>query len=195
MKIRQDLWIFIYIINSSLNLGFPCVSNGKVSACNAGDGGSIPGLVRSPGKGNGNPLQYSCLENSMDKGVWWATVHGVTKSQTWLTSSHTHTHIPKTCSEQAWCCWDLTHELRAPSRKKSRKKMVLVLSGHLGMDTKLQILSGDLRALMVISLCHSLGSRFFFSQCFILNVFLMKCHFPQKDRLYVNILLREDSGS
>ena len=57
-------------------------SEGKVSACNAGDLGSIPGLVRSPGEGNGNPLQYSCLENSMDEGTWQATVHGVTKSQT-----------------------------------------------------------------------------------------------------------------
>ena len=46
---------------------------------NAGDLGSIPGLERSPGKGNGNPLQYSCLENSMDRGAWWATVHGVTE--------------------------------------------------------------------------------------------------------------------
>ena len=54
------------------------------SACNVGDLGSIPGLGRSPGKGNGNPLQYSCLENSMDRGAWRATVHGVTKSRTWL---------------------------------------------------------------------------------------------------------------
>ena len=46
---------------------------------NAGDLGSIPGLERSPGEGNGNPLQYSCLENSMDRGAWWATVHGVTE--------------------------------------------------------------------------------------------------------------------
>ena len=52
-------------------------SDGKESACNAGDPGSIPGLERSPEEGNGNPLQYSCLENSLDKGVWWATVHGV----------------------------------------------------------------------------------------------------------------------
>ena len=50
----------------------------------AGDAGSIPGLERSPGEGNGNPLQYSCLENPMDRGDWWATVHGVTKSQTGL---------------------------------------------------------------------------------------------------------------
>ena len=47
----------------------------KASACNAGDPGLIPGLGRSPGEGNGNPLQYSCLENSMDGGAWWATVH------------------------------------------------------------------------------------------------------------------------
>ena len=54
------------------------------SACNAGDLGSIPGSGRSPGEGNGNPLQYSCLENPMDRGTWWATVHGVTKSWTQL---------------------------------------------------------------------------------------------------------------
>ena len=54
----------------------------KASACNAGDLGSIPGSGRSPGEGNGNPLQYSCLENPMDVGAWGATVHGVAKSQT-----------------------------------------------------------------------------------------------------------------
>ena len=57
-------------------------SDGKESACNAGDLGSIPGSGRSPGVGNGNPLQYSCLENPVDKGHWWATVHGVAKSWT-----------------------------------------------------------------------------------------------------------------
>ena len=55
-------------------------------------GGLIPGLGRSPGEGRGNPLQYSCLENPMDRGAWWATVHGVTKSQT-QPSMHIHTHI------------------------------------------------------------------------------------------------------
>ena len=59
-------------------------SDGKASAYNAGDLSSIPGLGRSPGEGNGNPFQYSCLENSMDGGAWWATVHGVIKSRTWL---------------------------------------------------------------------------------------------------------------
>ena len=60
----------------------PVAQMAKKSACNAGDPGSIPGLGRSPGEGNGNPLQYSCLENPMDRGAWWVTVHGVAKSQT-----------------------------------------------------------------------------------------------------------------
>ena len=57
----------------------------KESACQAGDAGSIPGLGRSPGEGNGNLLQYSCLGNAMDRGAWRATVHGVAKDQTQLT--------------------------------------------------------------------------------------------------------------
>jgi len=64
--------------------GFLGGSNNKESACNAGDPGSITGSGKSPGERNGNPLQYSWLENSMDRGAWQATVHGVTKSQTWL---------------------------------------------------------------------------------------------------------------
>ena len=67
-------------------LDFPAGSDGKESAPNARDMGSIPGLGRSPGEGNGNPLQYSFLENSMDRGAWWATVHGVTKSHTQLSN-------------------------------------------------------------------------------------------------------------
>ena len=61
--------------------GFPGGSDDKESDYNAGDPGLIPGWRRSPGEGNGNPLQYSCLENPMDRGVWWTTVSGVTKSQ------------------------------------------------------------------------------------------------------------------
>ena len=60
-------------------MDFPGGSDGKVSAYNAGDPGSIPGFRRSPGVGNGNPLQYSCLENFMDRGAWWAAVQGVTE--------------------------------------------------------------------------------------------------------------------
>ena len=72
-----------------LHQGFPGGSEVKASACNAGDLGSIPGSGRSPGEENGNPLQYSCLENPMDRGAWWATVHGVAKSRTRL-SDFTH---------------------------------------------------------------------------------------------------------
>ena len=70
-------------------VGFPGGSEVKASACNVGDLGSIPGLGRSPGEGNGNPLQYSCLENPMDGGAWQAAVHGVAKTQTRL-SDFTH---------------------------------------------------------------------------------------------------------
>ena len=62
-------------------MGFPSGSDGKEPACNAGDSGSIPGSGRSPGGGNGNPLEYSCLENPVDRGDWWGTVLGVAKSQ------------------------------------------------------------------------------------------------------------------
>ena len=66
----------------NISLSFPGGSDGKASACNTGDPGSIPGLGRSPGEGNGNPLQYSCLENPRDGRAWQATVHGVAKSDT-----------------------------------------------------------------------------------------------------------------
>ena len=61
---------------------WPCVADGKESACNAGDSGLSPGFGRSPGEGNGNPLQYSCMEYPMDRGAWQDTAHGVTKSRT-----------------------------------------------------------------------------------------------------------------
>ena len=64
--------------------GSPGGSDGIKSACNGGDPGSVSGLERSPAEGNGNPFQYSCLEYSMDRGAWWATVHGVTKNWTRL---------------------------------------------------------------------------------------------------------------
>ena len=63
-------------------LGFPGESDGKRFAYSVGDVGSIPVSRRSPGDGNGNPFQDSCLENPMDRGAWWATVHGVAKNQT-----------------------------------------------------------------------------------------------------------------
>ena len=69
-------------------LGFPGRSDNKEYACSVGGLGSIHGLGRSPGGGNGNPLQYSGLQNSMDRGAWQATVHGVAKSQAGLSDFH-----------------------------------------------------------------------------------------------------------
>ena len=77
-------------------------STSKESAYNAGDPGLIPRLGRSPGEGNGSPPQYFCLENSTDRGAWWAMVHGVTKSQTRLKGLSTqHSHIGAGCGFSA----------------------------------------------------------------------------------------------
>ena len=76
------LWTVILV--QPVSPGFAGGSDGKESACNTGDPGSIPGPGTSPWEGNGNPLQYSRLENSMDRGAWQATVYGVAKSWTWL---------------------------------------------------------------------------------------------------------------
>ena len=83
-------------IHKIYHLTFPGGPSGKESACQCRlditDVSSVSGLGRSPGDGNGNPLQYSCLENSMDRGTWWAAVCGVTQSWTWLKQLSTHTH-------------------------------------------------------------------------------------------------------
>ena len=75
-SIPQMFWSFLLLFQG---FPFPGGSVVKNPPANAGDVGSIPGSGRLPGEGNGNPLQYSCLENPMDEGAWWATVHGVTK--------------------------------------------------------------------------------------------------------------------
>ena len=72
--------------------GGAVVKNLPANTADTKDAGSIPGYWRCPGAGNGNSLQYSCLENSMDRGAWWATVHGVAESRTWL-STLTRKHI------------------------------------------------------------------------------------------------------
>ena len=94
----MDIWLVLLIYRGIWLLGRIVTlwaSVGRLDfkeyACNARDPGSIPDLGRSPGEGNGDPLQYSCLENSMDRGAWWATVHGVTKRQDSATITHTHT--------------------------------------------------------------------------------------------------------
>ena len=83
------------LLVSLVTVGFPGGLDGKESACNVGDRGSIPGLGRSPGEGNDNPLQYCCLENTMDRGAWQAPVHGVTKDRTPLSDWHFHFHLLK----------------------------------------------------------------------------------------------------
>ena len=102
--------LFLMIFLSSLTLVGG--SEGKESACNGGDLGSIPELGRSLGEGNGNPLQYSCLENLMDRGAWQTTVHGVAKSQTWLSDwACMHARSPQRTCREPWSargptlCW------------------------------------------------------------------------------------------
>ena len=73
-------------------MGVPWWLSGKESACNAGDLGLIPGSERSPGGGHGNPLQYSCWENPMDSGAWWATVHEVAESDMTEVTEHACIH-------------------------------------------------------------------------------------------------------
>ena len=90
--------------------GFPGGSEVKASAWNAGDLGSIPGSGRSPGEGNGNPLQYSCLENPMEGEAWWATVHGVAKSRTrlsYLTLNYTDFLYPQIVNIYIRWAWSI----------------------------------------------------------------------------------------
>ena len=87
--------------------GFPDGSDGRESACSAGDLGSVPGSGRSPAAGHGNPFQYSCLENPVDRGAWWATAHGVAESDTTEQVSTQHgaslSTLHRTPSAQALC--------------------------------------------------------------------------------------------
>ena len=87
-KLRAYLCSIYSNITCIILYGLPMWLSGKESACKADDSGWIPGSERSPGEGNGNLLQYSSLENPMNRGAWWATVCGVAKSRTWLTNCH-----------------------------------------------------------------------------------------------------------
>ena len=96
--------------------GFPGSSDGKEAACNAGDLGSIPGSGSSLGEGNGNPLQYSCLENSMDRGAWWFTVHWGHKELDMTEKLHFHFHqyerLPRWHSGKVSTCQDEMQKTR-----------------------------------------------------------------------------------
>ena len=85
-KLRREIVIIPFY---RLKKGLPSWLDSKESLCSAGNPGLVPELGRSPGEGNGNRLQYSCLENPMDRGAWQATVHNIAKSRTRLSNSHT----------------------------------------------------------------------------------------------------------
>ena len=109
-----------------------CGTSSEESACNAGGTGSIPGSGRSPGGEYGNPLQYSCLGNLMDSGAWWATVHGVPKSQIWLSNwvyvhTHTHTHTSERWSVLKMEKGNTSDECRWPLKDPRGKEMRLPL--------------------------------------------------------------------
>ena len=98
--------------------GFLGDSDGKESACNVGDPSSIPGSGRSPGKGNGNLLQYSCLENSKDRRAWKATLHGVAKSWTGLSNYHFHSTWAEWHNQPA--PWQLTVTMTTTRKAQTR---------------------------------------------------------------------------
>ena len=111
------------ILNSILFIfykGFPGGEVVKNPHANAGDPGSIPGLGRSPGVGNGNPLWYSCLENPRDRGAWWATVHGVTMSHT--TCAQAQPCSISSCWVIIRCCFNGCSFLGSPNREAPQKQ-------------------------------------------------------------------------
>ena len=94
-SVLMNVYLGVGLLGHVATLGFPMVLVVRNLPSNAGDirdRGSVPGSGRSPGGGHGRPLQCSCLENPLDRGSWWATVHGITRSQTLLKQLNTHTH-------------------------------------------------------------------------------------------------------
>ena len=139
----QQLWeadgdSAIDLVSPGFQWGFPGGSDGKESACNTGDPGSVPGLGRSLGAGNGNPLQYFCLENPMDRGDWRATVHGVAESWMWLsihTHTHTHTHTHKhTVIRQETSSLEILMVLGLCCLQDTRRMLLLNCATHAAWD-------------------------------------------------------------
>ena len=108
-QVSVSLFLFFFFLIFIYLLGFPSWLSGKESV-NAEDSGLVLGLGRSPGEGNGNLLQWSCVENAMDRGAWRATVHGVTKRWTWLSTwAHLSVWLRQVSAEAPWdlcCMWD-----------------------------------------------------------------------------------------
>ena len=121
-------------------LQYSCFSAGKQSTCNAGDLGSIPGLGRSPGAGNGNPLQCSCLGNPMDRGAWQPIVHGVTKeSDTAEQLGMQHACTPYQASTGHWReGWEWTGHRPCSQKPHSREKARDASEGHCKVRSSLR---------------------------------------------------------
>ena len=107
----------------------------KEFTCNAGDAGSIPGLRRSPGIGSGSPLHYSCLENPMNRGTWWATVHGVSKSRT----KHTHARCRFLQDSWHWTCNIASLNIDFLSGEKKKKTVFAYTTGLRWSDKKMEV--------------------------------------------------------
>ena len=109
-------------------MGFPSGSDGKETACNVGDLGLIPGSGISPGEGNDNPLQYPCLENPMVRGTWQSTVHGIAKSQTWLSNFIITIYIIQVTKKDLLYSTGnyIQYLVKIYNRKESQKKCVCV---------------------------------------------------------------------
>ena len=140
--------IRIYGLCLPASWGFPSGSVGKESACNAGDLGSIPGSGRSPGEGNGNPLQYSCLENSMDRGSGWLQFMGLQRVRHDCT-----TNIPFVFQHHTPVVLAATEIQRAPSAPKGRGVPVLPLS-HCCFPLPSGPTIADLQSCSLLFGCH-----------------------------------------
>ena len=119
INIKALAFCLVHSKKWNLLLGTPCSSNGKESACSIGDPGLICGSGRSPGEGDGNPLQYSCLENPMDRGACWATVHGVARIKHDLVTKAPlrPTRESQELSGEENKRWPFSHSLKCPRQQ------------------------------------------------------------------------------
>ena len=134
---QSTSFLYWFVCLDSSHRGFPDGSDNKESACNAGDPGSILGWGRTPGEGKDYPLQYSCLENSMDREAWWAIVHRVANSWTQLSKFHFHLlictldikiellsqHLEYIYFRPLWYrfCWNLCKQIKSSRDRVPRK--------------------------------------------------------------------------
>ena len=179
--IQQNIGMYSCWKNgSSTPQCFPGGSDDKESACSAGDLGSIPGSGRSPGEGNGSPLQYCCLENPVDRGAWRATVHGVTESDATERLSSARTQCGGamlkcscTWSRGHYFCWRIGDLQRYVSfRHTAKSSNVLLVPRQMENSTKQQDqdqMSGRLQNILSL---HKMFFLFWATFCYAHNNFL-----------------------